>query len=325
MPGLANQAPATVVFLGAGFSCLAGVPLAGTLFDEEPVVDRAIRRRLVHAVQARWLRWHEATGGSPEEHLAELQAEGGIPWVEAVRYVGLVIALRMGELREISFRRQTQLTKHDLMRRGIPIHEAFWKTLFAQVSPIAVVTTNYDILAERGMRHQPRPRISRPGFNYGTGDGHLEGRGYPSYAHLRPITACGTIPLLKLHGSVSWCNLGDRIAPYWDCRPAIRGDALIVAPTRDKQPPKVLSEIWDLARRAISRAERVLVVGYSLPTYDGQVLELLRQSPPDCRFEIFDPAPGLDARYAQLLHRQAIQHPGLPDGVQSLELEQLAA
>src|SRR4051812_5440702 len=102
MPKLADSSgPPTVIFLGAGFSRVTGVPLAGELFDEEPVVDRITRQRLVDSVRSRWVAWHERTGGAPEEHLAELETYGGATWREATWYVGLVIALRMGHLREI--------------------------------------------------------------------------------------------------------------------------------------------------------------------------------------------------------------------------------
>lgn len=87
MPRLANSSgPRTVIFLGAGFSSLAGVPLAAQLFRDEPKVDRITRQRLVQTVRSRWLAWHEETGGAPEEHLAELEAEGGAAWHKAVWY-----------------------------------------------------------------------------------------------------------------------------------------------------------------------------------------------------------------------------------------------
>lgn len=319
MPRLAPSGPATVVFLGAGFSRIAGVPLAGDLFSEEPAVDRLIRQRLVQRVRARWLHWHAETGRAPEEHLAELQEQGGIPWAEAVWYVSLVIALRMGELREISFRRQPQLTKQNLTRRSVSAHEEFWTAIFTRTSLLAVITTNYEILAERGMRNQPRPRVPRPGFHYGAGDSVLEGGDYPSFSHLRPNMASGRVPLLKLHGSVSWANHGGRIVHYYDCRPALRGDAVIVAPVRGKQPLPVLDPIWQRAKAAVSQAERIVVVGYSLPSYDDQVVELLKHSPKGCEFRLLDPSKQLAKRYEESLARRVIQHPGLPHGTDHLE------
>lgn len=318
MPKLASSGPATVILLGAGFSSIAGVPLAAELFRDEPKVDRVTRRRLVRAVRTRWLAWHEKTRGTPEEYLAQLETEGGVPWREAVWYVGLVIALRMGELRQIGFQRQLTVTKQNLDRKSVPVHEEFWTAVFTRTAVAAVVTTNYDILAERGMRHQPRPRVARPGFNYGAGDRYLAGGGYPSYAHIQRVVARGSVPLLKLHGSVSWAEQGGELVQYHDCRPAIRGDALIVAPVRGKQPPKLLAPIWQRAHAALAQAERVLVGGYSLPEYDDQVIEILRATSETCRFHLLDPAPGLAGKYERILGRAVVQHPGLPRAIEEL-------
>src|SRR5258708_16337509 len=75
-----------IVFLGAGFSAVAGVPLAAALFDDEPVVDRIARQRLVQRVRAGWLNWHERTQGAPEEYLSYLEQRGGPSWRDAVWY-----------------------------------------------------------------------------------------------------------------------------------------------------------------------------------------------------------------------------------------------
>lgn len=319
MPKLATSSgPAKVIFLGAGFSSVAGVPLAAQLFRDEPEVDRITRRRLVRAVRSRWLAWRQRTNGAPEEYLAELEAEGGQAWREAVWYASLAIALPMGELRRIGSQPHLTVTEQNLDRRSAPIHEEFWTAIFTRTTAVTVVTTNYDVLAERGMRHQPRPRAGRPGFNYGVGDQHLAGGGYPSYAHIQRIVACGHVPLLKLHGSVSWAEKGGQLVRYHDCRPAIRGDAVVVAPVRGKRPPALLEPVWQQARVAITKADQVLVVGYSLPEYDDQVIELLRSSPRTCRYHIFDPAPALADKYERLLDRPAVQHSGLPEGIQEL-------
>lgn len=318
MPTPAFPSPATVVLLGAGFSKVAGVPLAAELFREEPKVDRVTRRRLVRAVRARWLAWHERTRGAPEEYLAQLETEGGKRWHEAVWYASLVIALRMGELRQVGFQQQLTVTKQNLDRRSVPIHEEFWTAIFTRTTPVAVITTNYDILAERGMRHEPRPRVPRPGFNYGAGNRYLAGGGYPSYAHIQRIVACGRVPLLKLHGSVSWAEKQGTLVQYHDCRPALSGDAVIVAPVRGKQPPPSLAPTWQAARAALAHAERVVVVGYSLPEYDDQVIELLQLSPRTCRFHVLDPTPNLARKYERILGRASVQHSGLPNAIREL-------
>ena len=301
-----------VVFLGAGFSHVAGVPLAARLFDVAPEVDRVTRERLVERVQVGWRRWCELGGGSPEEYLAELEVAHGPEWGDAVRYVGLVVAMRMGHLGRVGYQRQLTVMRHNLDRTGNKGHEAFWTAIFRRTSAVTVVTTNYDVLAERGLRVGPRPRVPRPGFHYGFGPENLAGGGYPSYAHIQKITTTGSVPLLKLHGSVSWSLRGGAIVRYHDCRPAIRGDAMLVAPVRGKRVPDCLQPTWQLAQQAIEDAGVVLSVGYSLPTYDQPVRDLLAATDPKADFHVFDPDPEAGAHYERVLDRAIVQHPGLP-------------
>ena len=161
-------------------------------------MDRLVRQRLVKRVTHEWDVWRTRTGGSPEEYLAQLASKDSPMWREAVWFVSLVIASRMGELRSISGR--VRLMGHHIEKRSVTALEQFWTTLFRIRTDVAVITTNYDILAERGLRSAPRPRVPRPGFNYGFGFEALAGRALDAGRSC----AAGQVPLLKLHGSVSW-------------------------------------------------------------------------------------------------------------------------
>ncbi|MCH8021342.1 hypothetical protein IH785_15970 [candidate division KSB1 bacterium] len=166
------------VFLGAGFSYLGDVPLASQLFNSQPEVDRITRQRLLERVLSDWERWHSKHGGQPEECLAYLQERTGRKWLDAVWHVALVIALEMGRVEYVGMNRT--ITRHNIDRTTqIEAHEAFWSTFFRRTYDVAVITTNYDILPERGLRHEPRPRVPRPGFHYGNGVEELAGGGYP--------------------------------------------------------------------------------------------------------------------------------------------------
>jgi len=133
------------------------------------------------------------------------------------------------------------------------------------------------------------------------------------------VAATGSVPLLKLHGSVSWSERDGRLVPYHDCRPAIRGDALLVAPVQGKQPPESLQPIWDLARAALATARLVVCVGYSLPPYDDQVRDLLAAAAQDARIHVFDRNQRMAEHYSRQLDRAIVQHTGLPDGLLDLE------
>jgi hypothetical protein len=306
------------VFLGAGFSILGAVPLASQLFAEEPKVDGVTRERLVERVLCRWRKWHARTKGTPEQYLAELEAAGGQAWHDAVWYVSLVIALRMGKVDSVGGR--LKIIKHNLDRTsGVQPHERFWDSVFSATKDVAVITTNYDILAERGMRNAPRKRIPRPGFNYGSGNEELLGGGYPSYAHIQRVSVSGTVPLLKLHGSVSWA-LGTTLRKYHDCRPSIKGEAAIIAPVTDKCVPQLFSAIWAQAAQALSKSERWIVVGYSFPDYDVAVNKLFASnSAHRPTVNLFNPDPAIASRVRLLLPQCDIcAHPGLPAGLEVL-------
>jgi hypothetical protein len=200
----------------------------------------------------------------------------------------------MGRVEYVGQNRTT--TRHNINRttgidtQGIDTHEMFWSSIFRHTCDVGVITTNYDILPERGLRHVPRPRLPRPGFNYGNGPVELEGGGYPSYTHIREIVASGSVPILKLHGSVSWSFRNGKLIQYHDCRPAIRGDAAIVAPVTSKTLPNYLNRTWELAGKILSSASIWIVVGYSLPDYDLLVRQLLQiNSTHGPEVHIFDP------------------------------------
>ena len=302
------------MILGAGFSAAAGVPLAGELFDQEPEVDRLVRERLVKRVTHDWDIWHKRTGGSPEEYLAQLASKNSPMWQEAVWFVSLVIASRMGELRSISGR--VRLMGHHIEKRSVTALEQFWTTLFRIRTDVAVITTNYDILAERGLRSAPRPRIPRPGFNYGCGFEALAGRALDAGRSY----AAGQVPLLKLHGSVSWSIERGELVKYHDCRPAVRGNAAIVAPIIGKTVPDYLQETWRVAGNCLASANTWVVVGYSLPIYDELVRELLRAAATRATtVHVLDPDWCAAQRFQALLPEATVQrHPGLPDGTEAI-------
>lgn len=296
------------------------MPLASQLFDAKLDVDRVTRERLIDRVLQRWNDWRRTNSGAPEEYLAELQLGAGKAWLDAQWYVGLIIALTMGRVELVGMK--PTITRHNINRTsGVPAHEGFWTTIFRKTEDVSVLTTNYDILPERGIRHTRRPRVPRPGFHYGWGPEQLAGGGYPSYSHIQKIFATGTVPIYKLHGSVSWSYRNGQLIRYHDCRPAIRGDAAIVAPVTAKTLPTYLEPVWANARAALSSSNTWLVVGYSLPAYDELVRGLLRDSARDnLVVHIFDPDFGVAERFRSLLgDRMILPHRRLPEGLDDLE------
>ena len=311
-----DQTKPVVIILGAGFSAVAGVPLASQLFEGRPEVDRVTRQKLVDRVVARWEAWRSRYNGATEQYLAEIECTNVKEFYDAAWFIGLTVALQMGQLRMVGS--NLEITKHNLDRTSDPELEKFWTVLFGARTDVSVITTNFDILAERGLRHVPRPRAKRPGFHYGFGPESLEGGGYPSYSHIQKVRTGGHVPLLKLHGSVSWSLRNGKLVKYHDCRPAIRGDAAIVAPIVEKTVPNYLEPTWMAAKEHLCRARTWIVVGYSLPHYDQAVRSLLREAVnPETAMHVFDPDTAVGSRFRDLTHNVR-SHPGLPDGVNEL-------
>ena len=311
-----DQTKPVAIILGAGFSVVAGVPLASQLLGNRPDVDRVTRQKLVDRVVTRWETWRSRNRGATEQYLAELERTNQKEFHDAAWFIGLTVALRMGQLRKVGA--NLEITKHNLDRTSEPGLEKFWTVLFGARTDVSVITTNFDILAERGLRHVPRPKVKRPGFHYGFGPESLQGGGYPSYSHIQKIKTGGHVPVLKLHGSVSWSVRNGELVKYHDCRPAIRGDAAIVAPIVEKTVPDYLEPTWMAAKEHLCRARTWIVVGYSLPPYDQAVRALLREAvSPDTAIHVFDPDSAVASRFRDLT-LNVRSHRGLPDGINEL-------
>lgn len=263
------------VFVRAGYSKIAGLPLAYELFDEVPIVDRITRHKMVIRVTESYKRWKEKNSDGPEAFLNHLSKTNLSLWIAANWYVSIVLALKFGTVTTVGG--QPQIVGHRIMRTGQnEIHRFLWDMIFKKTHDVTVITTNYDILLERELRLRPTPRKHRPGFVYENGREILFGRGYLSFAHLQPIEASGKVPILKLHGSLSWAMERRRLVKYQDCRPAIKGKALLVAPITDKTVPIQLQPIWTAAREALLQSNCWIIIGYSLPEYDQLVNKLLK-------------------------------------------------
>ena len=130
-----------------------------------------------------------------------------------------------------------------------------------------IITLNYDLLLEYG--------LGSHAFNYGIFGEVLHGRGpYPVSQWRSPVTLTGQIPLVKLHGSISW----DIDGRYTDGRRGLSGKALIVAPSPEKIPPSFLVDQWYLSQQILQKVSRLLVFGFGFNEYDQAVLLHLQES-----------------------------------------------
>ncbi|MEA3202066.1 MAG: hypothetical protein QOE90_3494 [Thermoplasmata archaeon] len=315
------------IFLGAGFGRTADLPLARNILDDVPQMDRDVRNVLARVVRARWHAWRRENHGTVEQYLAYLE---GLPrrwgsiesrvqeWEDATKLVGLNIATRMGQVNHGNYQ---GIRHHDIYRTtGFPEYEQFWNEIFRRTTDVSVMTTNYDLLAERGIRAiplKPGGKQVRPGFHYGMPGEWLAGSG-PAFSSLRgdPVLR-GSVPLMKLHGSVNWLLTSAGIKHYFNCWPAIYATPALVAPVENKSVPSWATPVWDAAHDALRQSDDLLFIGYSLPPYDHAVADLLQSSVRDeTRVHIMDPNRRVTDRFRELLPRCFVQnHGSFPRGI----------
>jgi len=147
------------------------------------------------------------------------------------------------------------------------------------------VTTNYALAIEYA--------LGTSGYNYGVRGQRLIGRGaYPVSRWIKPVILSGDISIAKIHGSLSW----DENDYYTDGRRGLTGNALIVAPTPEKEPSELLKFHWGLAEQILNNTTDLVVFGFAFNPYDQAVLDLLESSGKNLRrVVLIDIFPKTDA------------------------------
>ncbi len=320
----------TAVILGAGFSSIAGLPLAKDLFDSEVFVPSRAAERRFNAVLHSWRAWQALhPGDGPEQFLTSIYRSdkiGPVPWSWATELVAAVLATPLPHDRGTY---QSRYAGRITRPVNLQAHNDFWDLILARCAVAAVVTPNYDLLIERGLRHRQTQRPKRPGMHYGglVGPQILQGTAFPfSVARQeRRIELSGGIPLYKLHGSLNWGLEAGALCLYQDNRSAFRygGDAQIVAPVLEKEVPGWLKNIWDGARQALAGCPTWIVCGYSLPPYDQALVQLFIDAAAAgtvTKIVVMDPkSDSLIDRWQTVAPRSVIKGlPGLPAGLRAL-------
>jgi hypothetical protein len=322
---------AVACFLGAGFSYVAGVPLARKLFGASAFALSESSWKRFRYVRAHFEVWKkDHPDGYPEQYMGEILNRSAGPnapkWTWVVEYVTAVIA-QVGTAPP-SKNRNPRYSNRISQSYPCAAHLAFWETIFAATEDVSVITTNYDIIVERVVRHRPMQRPPSPGCFYGglprpqllTGVAQPFSRWSPE----RIIEMTGTMPVFKLHGSLNWTLEGDTIVTYQDMRPVFRrgGTAAIIAPVPEKSVPPWLAPVWHGAAESLRRCDVWIVCGYSLPPYDVEVCNLLRNAGKGRSLLMFLLSPEseiLRIKYAEVVpEAQIVCLSGLPAGTAEL-------
>lgn len=271
----------TAIILGAGYSHVAGLPLARDLLTSRVYLPSRTAADHYNRVRQHFAAWQENYPGSyPEQYLGELYSarwgEEVVLWDWAVALVAATLATPYpGAI----IRRSPRYT--DMLTRPNPCedHVRFWDEVLARTKLRGVITLNYDLLAERSLRHRPMRRVRRPGCYYaGLPLPQVAVGPEDPYFPREPLALTGTIPICKLHGSLNWAFSDDTLVIYPDSRPALRlkSPCAIVPPIPEKETPEWLIPVWQEGHCILAEADTWLVCGYSLPDYDEAVRDLLR-------------------------------------------------
>jgi hypothetical protein len=153
---------------------------------------------------------------------------------------------------------------------------------------VTVVTFNYDTIVEEAMFNLDAPHDD--GDIVSAMLTHLP---RPAVTGLGGIVPVRTFRLLKLHGSLDWywnpedrsgdslCRRNPDLTPL-DARAALAGKLpFIVPPLATKSPfysLGVIRELWQTAARALQDADRITVLGYSVPLTDLTTTTMLSEA-----------------------------------------------
>ena len=187
---------------------------------------------------------------------------------------------------------------------GVRKSQSFISNLIAAKQISGIITTNYDLLIEYS--------LGTKGYNYGIRDQKLTGRGaYPVSQWQKPVMLSGNISVAKLHGSLSW----DENGYFTDGRRGLTGNALIVAPTPEKEPAELLKFHWGLANQILNNSTDLIVFGFAFNPYDEAVLKLLKSSGQNLRrVLLIDIYPKIDSAKSLWPHAEVSSSLPPPDG-----------
>ena len=329
----------TVIILGAGASVAAGAPLMATFLDEAErlrdsgdLPDSKEEFDLVFKALAALSQSHT------KAVLDVVNVESVFAAFEMAKLIGRLGSLKLEEMRRVIVRtleHTVRIPLDEKTGRGkAPGNYGDLTKLVRQLSEnhpdkyvseyLSIITFNYDLCVDLALHYE----------------------GFGADYRLDPAAfILQSVPVLKLHGSLNWgrCSgckqlvawpvdrylarfnwthgfnsigrlaISQHFRDFHHCDGASFGDApYVVPPTWNKsQYHAELELVWQAAARELSRAENIVVCGYSLPESDqffrylyalGTVGELRLKE-----FCVFDPDDRVGNRFKQLLGQAVIQ------------------
>ena len=221
--------------------------------------------------------------------------------------------------------------KASAMQQALP---SWLPTLIRQwhLSQVSVITLNYDTIIESACR-APVTEDSREIFPQEVYPPYFAGIGSRSGAGFFGSRKLETFNYFKLHGSANWYYSGRddfygetifcSVVPPWEAGssqeeifppPAARDkEYLIIPPVTDKLTyfnNETVRRLWQEAQNALWSADRIFIIGYSLPPSDLGMRFFLQDGQPNeitkAPVYIIDRDEEVVGRYEQLLPRQNV-------------------
>lgn len=323
----------TVFVLGAGASVDSGCPLMTGFLDRAYHLRRYTQRDIErHSFELVF------------DAINQLQSVFAKSKIELLNIESVFAAFEMaqlfGRLGTLDTRQLGNLT--DAIRFLI-VDTLEWSMRFRRVGSNVRAPESYDIFAGKiqELVADGKHDVTLITFNYDLGlDFALSSRGMSVGYGLEGTLEDGSMPLLKLHGSINWARCPEckgleavefgraklhddhsNGAVFLRLREACQGhrachgisrEVAIVPPTWNKaQHYAEISHVWRMAAQKLSQAENIMIMGYSLPPTDeffrylfalGTVGSARLQ-----RLMVFDPDPEVDKKYRGLLGPMALQ------------------
>jgi len=193
------------------------------------------------------------------------------------------------------------LLERELRRLSANYYYELFNLLMNASAPPKVISLNYDIIADNSLIYLCQERGIEPGFpEYGCDIATDFYRERPKF---------GT--LLKIHGSLNWlycpgCHrlelgisaaslstikvlnelyqenpleprYGCHGSPCQDCKTDMRPVLITPTHSKDYRNPHI-AQIWYKAERLLRDADRIIIIGYSLPEDDVDVIYMLKRA-----------------------------------------------
>lgn len=274
-----------VFILGAGCSQEDGAPLVNDFFDV------AFSDRIIYDLERYDSESIQELKTFRKEHLPNSNVEELFSFIDMQSKVKTINIsdLELADIRGYLIRLINLTLKKSLENKKDTTSKKFIvkvKSIIESMDNPSLITFNWDLLLDNALIRHPSGGTYQ--LDYGVDFEVIEGR-----KKTAPCNRKGQIPLYKLHGSLNWikCSCGRKyfkfqekvgidyvgkvrenfVCPYKKRKEKHDLSPMLVPPTFLKLSDASFDEIkkiWLWAKKDLIKAEKIIIIGYSLPDND---------------------------------------------------------